>query len=372
MRETTLTVDSGSGGYEVRIGAGLLDRMGDAVRAVSHAPRAALVADSNVMRLFGERAGRALEGAGLRVVPVEIPAGETSKSWERAGAVIEAFSESGIARDDVVIALGGGVVGDLAGFCAATYMRGVGVVQVPTTLLAQVDSSIGGKTGVDLPRGKNLAGAFWAPLAVVADTATLSSLVEAEWTSGLAEVAKSAILDGEPAVGALFGDSEALSRRDPGAVEMAVIMAASLKVRTVSADERESDARESLNLGHTLGHAIEKVAGYGAVAHGAAVAEGMRFAARVAERMEGVSVDWTARQDLLLSRLGLGRSGCAYPPEALLEAMRSDKKVRAGEVRMVLSRAPGDWVARSVPDEILVAELVSWCGAQRRTEEGAR
>jgi 3-dehydroquinate synthase len=372
MRETTLAVRSGSGGYEVRIGTGLLERLGDTVRGVSGARTAALIADTNVMRLFGKRAAASLEGAGLRVVRFEIPPGETSKSWERAGAVLEAFSDNGMARDDVVVALGGGVVGDLAGFCAATYMRGVGVVQVPTTLLAQVDSSIGGKTGVDLPRGKNLAGAFWAPLAVVADTATLTSLPEGEWSSGLAEVAKSAILDGGTAVEALFGDSEALSRRDPEAVERAVIMAASLKVRTVSADERESDARESLNLGHTLGHAIEKVAGYGAVAHGVAIAEGMRFAASVAERLEGAGADWTARQDLLLSGLGLATSGCPYPPAALFEAMQSDKKVRAGDVRMVLSRAPGDWVARSVPKDVLVAALGSWCAARGLSKEGER
>ncbi len=356
-----LTVASSRGAYEVHIGPGAMAGLGATVAGSSEARVAAVVSDTNAMRLFGESAERSLSGAGLRVLTVEIAAGEASKSWSQAGKVLEALSEGGLERDDVVVALGGGVVGDLAGFCAATYMRGVGVVQVPTTLLAQVDSAIGGKTGVDLPLGKNLAGAFWPPMAVVADTSCLLTLPPLEWRSGIAEVAKSAILDGEPSVETLEAGAAGLTERDPGAVERAVVMAASLKVRTVSADERESGARESLNLGHTLGHAIEKVAGYGSVAHGVAVAEGMRFAARVAEHELGSDPRWTARQDALLTALGLERTGCAYSVEALLSAMRSDKKVRAGAVRMVLSRGPGDWVVRHVQDELLDEELHAWC-----------
>jgi 3-dehydroquinate synthase len=357
MNQWTLTATSAGGAYDVRIGPGLLDSLGEAVAGLTGARAVALVSDRTVMSLFGDRAERALAGAGLRVERFDIPPGEASKTWAAAGAMLEAFSERGLGRDDIVVALGGGVVGDLAGFCAATYARGIGLVQVPTTLLAQVDSSIGGKTGVDLPRGKNLAGAFWPPLAVVADTALLTSLSAAEWASGLAEVAKSAILDGEPSVEALLSDSAVLVGRDAAAVERAVIMAAGLKVR----DERESGAREALNLGHTLGHAIEQVAGYGVVAHGVAVAEGMRFAAWLAEEVLGTDHAWTTEQDTLLAGLGLTRRGCAYASTALLAAMRADKKARAGEIRFVMSTGPGEWVVRPVRDEILIAGLEKWC-----------
>jgi 3-dehydroquinate synthase len=351
-----------AGTYEVRVGPGLLDGLGEIVRSVTAAPTAALVSDETVMGVYGEQVERALTNAGLRVERFGVRAGEASKSWGSAGALLEAFSERGLCRDDVVIALGGGVVGDLAGFCAATYMRGIGLVQAPTTLLAQVDSSIGGKTGVDLPRGKNLAGAFWPPLVVVADTACLATLPGDEWRSGLAEVAKSAILDDETSLSLLEDDSAALLERGAGPVERAVVMAAGLKVRIVSGDERESGMREALNLGHTLGHAIEQVAGYGEVPHGVAVAEGMRFAARLAERVLGADPAWSERQHRLLERLGLGRTGCPYASEGLLAAMRADKKVRAGEVRFVLSTGPGDWDVRSVGNEVLTAELEAWCG----------
>jgi 3-dehydroquinate synthase len=286
--------------------------------------------------------------------------------------VLERFSESGIGRDDTVVALGGGVTGDLAGFCAATYMRGIALVQVPTTLLAQVDSSIGGKTGVDLPRGKNLVGAFWPPRAVVADTTCLSSLPRSEWLCGLAEVAKSAILDGEAAMSALERDSSAVLERDPVAVESALVMAAGLKIRIVSGDEREAGAREALNLGHTLGHAIEQVAGYGLVTHGRAIATGMRFAGRVAEQVLGADPEWSDRQDRLLARLDLGYDGCAYEPATLLSAMRADKKARSGEVRLVMSTAPGQWDVRAVGEQVLIGELEALCGEQGSANRGQR
>jgi 3-dehydroquinate synthase len=362
MSDHVLQVTSAHGRYDVRIGSGTLQGLGAAVSGVGAARMAVVVSDPNVVRLFGEEVTRSLAGAGLRVEQFQVAPGEASKSWGQAGAVLEALSEHGMGRDDMVIALGGGVVGDLAGFCAATYMRGIGVIHVPTTLLAQVDSSIGGKTGVDLPRGKNLAGAFWPPLAVIADTTCLETLPALEWRSGMAEVVKSAILDGAASLEGLEADAAALAERDPASVQRAVVMAAGLKVRTVSSDEREAGARESLNLGHTLGHAIEQVAGYGMVAHGVAVAEGMRFAARIAERVLDVDPEWTTRQDELLTATGLENTGCPYGPEALLSAIRSDKKVRAGDVRMVLSRGPGMWDVRPIQDGILEEELEAWCG----------
>jgi 3-dehydroquinate synthase len=358
----TIAVSSPCGSYEVVIGPGVLDSLGETARSVSAARVAVVVADDTTGELFGQRATASLENAGIRVERLTVPAGEPSKTWRHAGDVLEGLSERGIARDDLLVALGGGVVGDLAGFCAATYMRGVGLIHVPTTLLAQADSSIGGKTGVDLPRGKNLAGAFWQPRAVVADTTCLVTLSDQEWRSGLAEVAKSAILDGEDAVRALEADAERLVIREAVAVESAVVMAATLKARLVSADERETGDRESLNYGHTLGHAIERVAGYGTVPHGVAVADGIRFAARLAELVAGSDPAWTRRQEDLLDAVGLERGGCPYEAQALIACMRADKKVRGGEVRFVLSDGPGRWQVRAIDDAVVLDELRAVCG----------
>jgi 3-dehydroquinate synthase len=349
------------GSYGVHIGAGLLDTLGELVRPLTAASRCALVTDDVVAPLFGARAAAALRSAGIEPVEIVVPHGEPTKSWARAGELLEGFSESGLGRDGLVVALGGGVVGDLAGFAAATYLRGVPVVQVPTTLLGQVDSAIGGKTAVDLPRGKNLAGAFWQPLAVVADTRCLVSLPDAEWHSGLAEVAKSAALDSEASFARLERDAGALSARESGAVERAVAMAAALKARVVTGDEREAADRECLNLGHTLGHALEHELGYGSITHGAAVAEGLRFAARLAEESAAASHAWTERQERLLDALGLVARRYACDARGLGTAMLSDKKARGGRVRFVLSEAPGRWRVEPIDGEVLASVLEQWC-----------
>ena len=365
-----MRVETPRGAYEVFIGDGLLDDLGTTVKRLTDAATAAVVTDENVMRLYGSRVERSLAGAGFRVIIRAVPAGETSKDWATAGGVLEWLADEGVGRDDVVVALGGGVVGDLAGFCASAYMRGVDVVQVPTTLLGQVDSAIGGKTAVDLPGGKNLAGAFWQPRAVFADLGTLATLPEAEWRNGLAEVAKSAILDSEAALCRLEADAPALGDRDAGATERAVRMAAGLKVRTVSSDERDTGDRESLNYGHTLGHAIERVAGYGSIGHGVAVAEGMRFAATLAERMAGADAAWTARQEALLTDLGLPRSGCEWPAADLLRAIRADKKARRGRPRFVLTSGAGTWSVVPVTDQALSDALEVWCAGPGPAGEG--
>lgn len=356
-----LTVDVPGRRYDVLIGRGLLDALGAKLAARTEARRCALVTDTVVGPLLAARAEASLCEAGFDPVTLSVPAGETSKSWRQAGDLLERMSEAGLGRDSLVIALGGGVVGDLAGFVASAYLRGVAVVQVPTTLLAQVDSSIGGKTGVDLPHGKNLAGAFWQPLLVVTDPDVLGTLPEVEWRSGLAEVAKSALLAGEETVGALEAEAAALLRREPKAVDAAVTMAAGLKARVVSGDEREAAGREALNYGHTFAHALERESGYGVVPHGAAVADGIRFAARLAERIGAASGDWARRQEHLLDALGLAPSGRACSPERLLDAMHADKKARAGRVRFVICSAPGKWSAVPIDDEVIARELAAWC-----------
>lgn len=360
-----LRVELGEQSYDVVIGPGILDTIAARLRQVSAARRAVLVSDSTVAQLFGLRADAQLARGDFEVLPLSVPAGEGSKSWALAGELLEAFAQVGLERTDLVVALGGGVVGDLAGFAAAVYLRGIDFVQVPTSLLAQVDSSIGGKTGVDLRAGKNLAGAFKQPRLVLSDTSLLSSLPETEWANGLAEVAKSAIIEGDDFTDWLERSSGALRAHDERAVFEAVVRSAGFKARIVSADERESALRECLNYGHTLGHAIEKVAGYGVIGHGRAVAEGMRFAARLAVELTDATMDFVVRQDALLDSLGLPALEQSYPPDALLDAMRSDKKARGGEVRFVLPSRPGAWSCRATPDRTIRQHLHAWAASKR-------
>ena len=357
---TILHVQAGARGYDVAIAEGLLDQAGACLARATDARRAAVIGDSNTGPRFGKRVSRSLEEAGFLVFEEQVDAGESSKSWQIAGDLLERLALAGLGRDSVLVALGGGVVGDLVGFCAATYLRGVDLVHIPTTLLAQVDSAIGGKTGVDLVAGKNLAGAFWPPRLVLADTGTLTSLPVAEWQNGLVETAKAALLSGEEALARFERDVEALLAREPTVVSRSVATAAAFKVEVVSADERESDLRESLNLGHTLGHAIEVASGYGTVSHGVAVAEGLRFAARLAERIAGAPASLTQRTDALLARLGVAPLAPRPVPSALLDAMRADKKARAGTIRFVLLSAPGDWQVVPVEDGLLLEQLGRW------------
>jgi 3-dehydroquinate synthase len=362
MSETrTLNVTIPGGGYDVFLGRGVLNDLGAKMRERSRAVRCALVTDDVVGPLLAKRVEASLQGDGFVPFTCQVDHGEASKSWAEAGRLLEEFSDAGLGRDSVVVALGGGVVGDLAGFVAATYLRGVPVVQVPTTLLAQADSSIGGKTGVDLPRGKNLAGVFWQPMLVLSDVACLDTLPQSEWRSGLAEVAKAGVLAGEREFAALERDAEKLARRGPGVVAEAVIMAAGLKCLVVTGDPHETQRRESLNYGHTLAHAVEHELGYGTVSHGAAVADGMRFAARMGVSLGMASEAWAARQERLLDSLGLTRIEPECDPHSLLCAMRSDKKGRGGRVRFVISRGPGLWNVDEVDEETLARELARWC-----------
>ncbi|EQI03548.1 UNVERIFIED_ORG: 3-dehydroquinate synthase family protein [Clostridioides difficile F501] len=266
-----------------------------------------------------------------------------------------------LGRDCVVVALGGGVVGDLAGFVAASYMRGVPVVQVPTTLLSMVDSSVGGKTGVNLAAGKNLVGAFKQPAYVCADTATLATLDEREWACGCAEIAKSAVIDSDDFFFWLVDAAGALAARDEVAVEEAIARSVVFKADVVAADKSESKGvRECLNYGHTLGHAVESLAGYGTFSHGAAVAEGMRFAARMAVSLVDAPLDLVETQDSLLDQLGLPALDWSAEPEAMLEAMKRDKKARRGQVRFVLPRDVGSWQLADVDDATILDHLNAW------------
>lgn len=355
-----MRVETSGGCYDIRVGTNELGHIGTVATEVLRGSRVALVSDETVGALYADSVADSLETAGFAHERILVAPGESSKSWAVAGQLVERMAASGLDRDDAVIALGGGVVGDLAGFCAGVYMRGIAVIQVPTTLLAQVDSSIGGKTAVDLVAGKNLAGAFVQPSAVLADTSTLASLSEHEWRSGLAEVVKSAILEGEEFLGWLEDHAANLVARESDIVTEAVRRCAVFKGSVVSADEREAGERESLNYGHTLGHAIEKVAGYGAIPHGIAVAEGLRFAARLSERIVGSDPRFTARQEALLDAVGLVSLRRGFNADEIRSAMSSDKKARAGTPRFVLMGQPGSFQVVEVDDSTLREEIELW------------
>ncbi len=358
--------------YDVRIGSGVLDKLGEHMRvadALASATRALVITDSNVAPLYLARTKAALMRAGFRVSDIVVPAGEDAKSLAVAGEIWEAMAGLALGRDCVVVALGGGVVGDLAGFVAAAYMRGVSVVQVPTTLLAMVDSSVGGKTAINLEAGKNLVGAFKQPSYGCADTDVLDTLPDREWICGCAEIAKASVIDSDDFFFWLTESAGALAARDFARTVQAISRAVVFKADVVARDKTEScGVRECLNYGHTLGHAIELLAGYGTYSHGAAVAEGMRFAARLGEALVGTPHELTLAQDELLDTLGACELDWSGAADEGLDAMKRDKKARAGQVRFVLPRDVGAWELVEVDDDVLCAHLNNWARTKSERE----
>jgi 3-dehydroquinate synthase len=324
MRRVTIAVDAP---YDVLVGAGILDRLPDALP--TH-PRVALVSQGAVATEHAPEAVAALRAAARDVELFTIPDGEAAKTLETVETLCRALARWGLRRGDAVLAVGGGVVGDTAGFTAAVYHRGVGVVQVPTSLLAMVDAAIGGKTAVNLPEGKNLVGAFHQPLAVVADVATLRTLPASEYRSGLGEVAKYALMPGGTAVAALLDEhTTAVLDRDPAVLTDLVAVCVAMKAAVVAADpEERTGVRAVLNYGHTLAHALETT-GQFALAHGEAVAVGLVFAAHLARNLERVGDDTVAQVQHVLTGLGLPiRVPDDRSERELLAVMRRDKKVR--------------------------------------------
>jgi len=266
-----------------------------------------------------------------------VASGETSKSIEMLGKLWDWMLASGTDRRTVLVAIGGGVVGDLAGFAAASYARGIRLVQIPTTLLSMVDSSVGGKTGVNLAGGKNMVGAFWQPSLVVIDTATLDSLDDRTYRSGLGEVVKYGVIEDADFFAWLEENADALLRRDPLAVAHAISRSCRIKAAVVADDERETSGRRAiLNYGHTFAHAIEATAGYGSMLHGEAVAIGMAMAGRLAHSLGRVDDDFVSRQDALMAACGLPTRWADADPEQMLPVMKTDKKVAHASLRFVL------------------------------------
>jgi 3-dehydroquinate synthase len=359
-RRRTVRVRAGGTAYDVKVGAGALALLGADLRRLGGTGMAAIITHGALARRFGPMVTTAVEAAGFQPVVVTVPAGERAKSLAQAARVIDRLAAARLGRDATVLALGGGVVGDLAGFVAGVYMRGIRLVQLPTTLLAQVDSSIGGKTAVNHRWAKNLIGVYHQPALVVADVAALRSLPPREWRAGLAEVVKYAMVLDAGLLALLEQHVAAGERWTPAVLEEIVARCVALKARVVEADEREAGPREVLNYGHTVGHAIE-AALPGRFVHGEAVAIGMRVEAAVAVRLGLLAADDAARQDALLVRLGLPVTVPAGPVEPVLEALRLDKKRRAGRLRCALPEGVGRARVGVDVDETVMREVLLAC-----------
>ena len=354
----TVEIDLGAARrYPIHVGAGII---GERRLFAPHVGdrHVFVVTNETVAPLYLDGLRSALADAAAVDTHV-LPDGEQYKTLDTFGRIQDALAARRVARDGVVVALGGGVVGDVAGFAAACYQRGVDLLQVPTTLLAQVDSSVGGKTGVNLPGGKNLVGAFHQPRCVVGDTETLATLDPREVRAGFAEIVKYGLIDDPGFFDWLEANAAALLDLDADALRFAVVRACERKAALVVADERESGARALLNLGHTFGHAIEAGAGYGAWLHGEAVAAGIVLAARMSHRMGWLTGQDCERIERLFIRAGLPvRAPAALAPERMLDLMAADKKIRRGRLRLILLRGIGDAVMTGEFDPELLHETL--------------
>ncbi|MBI1361962.1 MAG: 3-dehydroquinate synthase [Alphaproteobacteria bacterium] len=348
--EKRVRVDLGARGYDILIGPGLLPRAGDLIRPLADRDRVFIVYDEVLARIeFGhlKTLRASLEGAGFSVVEVSVPSGETSKSMQQLDRILGDLISQGAERDDLVLAFGGGVIGDLTGLASGLLKRGARFVQIPTTLLAQVDSSVGGKTAVNSPAGKNMIGLFHQPVLVLADLDVLETLPARERAAGLAEVAKYALIDNPEFFDFLERNADRLRNGDKAALAEAVRASCEAKARIVALDETEQAERALLNLGHTFGHALERANGYGPeLLHGEAVAAGMAMAMRYSVKLGLCSGQDATRAEHLLNALGLTTrldvlGGGPYAADDLFGHMAHDKKAKAGRMTLILSRGIG-------------------------------
>lgn len=354
----TVIVGLGERAYPIHIGEGLLAR---ADLFLPHLPqrKVSVVTNTTVSSLYLEKFSATLRSAGLEIVSIVLPDGEEHKNWQTLNSIFDALLSNRCERKSAILALGGGVVGDLAGFAAASYQRGVPFIQVPTTLLAQVDSSVGGKTAINHPLGKNMIGAFYQPRMVLADTAILSTLPDRELSAGLAEVIKYGLIMDLPFLGWLEANMDNLNRREPAALAYAVTRSCENKAAVVAADERETGRRGLLNLGHTFGHAIEAGLGFGIWLHGEAVAAGTVLAARLSERMGLLTANDVERIARLFVRAGLPIVAPSLGQDRYLELMGHDKKIENGRLRLVLLRSLGEAFMTTEFDLLDLREVLS-------------
>jgi 3-dehydroquinate synthase len=354
-----IRIELGDRSYPIAIGSSLLDAP-LTWESVPSAAAALIVSNTTVAPLYAQRLAQALQTRHKAVHLVALPDGEEHKNWQTLNLIFDALLQHGCDRKTVLYALGGGVVGDMAGFAAASYMRGVPFVQVATTLLAQVDSSVGGKTGINHPLGKNMIGAFYQPQLVVCDLDTLRTLPARELSAGLAEVIKYGPIADMEFFAWLEANVDSLLARDAAALAYAVKRCCEIKAWVVGQDEREAGLRAILNFGHTFGHAIEAGLGYGHWLHGEAVACGMVMAMYLSQQLKLVDSQLVARVKALLTRAGLPTAGPKLGGQRYLELMRMDKKAEDGEIKFVVVDAPGHATVRSAPDA-LVREVIAHC-----------
>lgn len=352
----------GERSYEIVIGGGVLAQAARHVKAAGLGGRGVIITDANVESLYAAPLQAALHARGIETALLSVPAGEASKSLAQAARLLERLPACGLDRGSFVMAVGGGMIGDLAGFVAGIYLRGLALVQVPTTLLAQVDSSVGGKTGVNLPQGKNLVGVFHQPRLVLADTEVLRSLPARELRAGYAEVIKYGAICDADFFSWLERETTAALQLEPAAILRVVRRCCEIKAAVVSQDERESGLRAILNFGHTIGHALEAVSDYRGWLHGEAVAVGMCVAARLSARGGGLPATEAQRLERLIGASGLPtRLPATVEWSALWEAMRLDKKAQGGRVRFVLLKRLGEAVVSDAVSEAQVREVLDEC-----------
>jgi 3-dehydroquinate synthase len=356
-----IQIDLSERSYPIWIGPQLIDNP-DTWAHLPKATMALVVTNETVGPLYAKRLCAALASHYGQVITQVLPDGESHKNWQTLNLIFDQLLEKGADRQTVLFALGGGVVGDMTGFAAACYMRGVPFVQVPTTLLSQVDSSVGGKTAINHPLGKNMIGAFYQPQRVVCDLDTLQSLPQRELSAGLAEVIKYGPIADMQFLDWLDQNLDALIARDPKALGYAVQRSCEIKAYVVSQDERDVGMRAALNFGHTFGHAIEAGLGFGEWLHGEAVGCGMVMAAHLSQRLGLVDMAFVQRLTHLIDRAGLPIVGPKLGADNYLQHMRVDKKAQSGEIRFVLIDPPGKAIVRGAPDT-LVADVINHCCA---------
>jgi len=354
----TLQLDLGERSYPIHIGSGLLDQA-DLYKKHIKGTFTAVVTNETIAPLYADKVVKTLESIGQKVKLIVLPDGEAFKTWEVLQKIFDGLLENSADRKTTLLALGGGVIGDMTGFAAACYMRGIKFIQVPTTLLSQVDSSVGGKTGINHPLGKNMVGAFHQPQAVIADLDTLKTLPSEELAAGLAEVIKhSAIADSE-FLSWIEKNQDALNKCDPAAMEHAVRRSCEIKSQVVAQDEKEGGIRAILNFGHTFGHAIEAGMGYGAWLHGQAVGCGMVMAADLSVRVGLLSEAEASRLKKIIEALHLPTQPPKLGVDRFMELMSVDKKAEGGEVRYILLNGLGQSKIQTVDDDLVIQTLIA-------------
>jgi 3-dehydroquinate synthase len=355
-----LKLELGSCSYEIQVGFRLLEKAGDWLKKNGYSGKVVVITDTTVGNLYANALSQSLNIQGFKVVTLEVPPGEQQKSLENAGVLYQQLADSLIERNTPILALGGGVIGDLAGFVAATYMRGVPLIQIPTTLLAQVDSSIGGKVAVDHAFLKNIVGAFYQPQVVFSDIHCLETLPEVELVNGMAEVIKSAAIKDSDFFGFLEANLARAGALDMKVLEKIVIETAGIKAGIVSQDEKDTGLRNILNFGHTVGHALETVSGF-QLKHGQAVAIGMIAAARISNRLGFLNKKGVSSLTNLIQKAGLPTDISGYDIREIISIMKHDKKVKQDKIRFILLKAIGEAVISDDVSPGLVEEvLVDW------------